>query len=66
MSAAGGGGASVAISPSKTIALGVVGGLIGIYATPFNPVLGPLLASLGAVCAIVWGADAIRRVEVTV
>jgi tetrahydromethanopterin S-methyltransferase subunit C len=62
MSAAGGGEASVAIAPSKTIALGVIGGLVGIYATPFNPVLGPLLASLGAVCAIVWGADAIRRV----
>jgi len=62
MSAAGGGEASVAIAPSKTIALGVIGGLIGIYATPINPVLGPLLASLGAVCAIVWGADAIRRV----
>jgi tetrahydromethanopterin S-methyltransferase subunit C len=62
MSAAGGGEAQVAIPPSRTIALGVVGGLIGIYATPINPVLGPLLASLGAVCAIVWGADAIRRV----
>ena len=62
MSTAGGGEPQLAIPPSRTIALGVVGGLIGIYATPFNPVLGPLLASLGAVCAIVWGADAIRRV----
>jgi tetrahydromethanopterin S-methyltransferase subunit C len=62
MSAAGGGGAAVAIAPSKTIALGVIGGLVGIYATPFHPVLGPLFASLGAVCAIIWGADAIRRV----
>jgi tetrahydromethanopterin S-methyltransferase subunit C len=62
MSAAGGGEASVAIPPSRTIALGVIGGLIGIYATPINPILGPLLAALGAVCAIVWGADAIRRV----
>jgi tetrahydromethanopterin S-methyltransferase subunit C len=62
MSAAGGGEAAVAIPPSKTMALGVIGGLIGIYATPINPILGPLLASLGAVCAIVWGADAIRRV----
>ena len=42
--------------------LGVIGGLIGIYVTPFNPVIGPLLAALGAVCAIVWGADAIRRI----
>ena len=62
MSAAGGGEAQLAIPPSRTIALGVVGGLIGIYATPLNPIIGPLLASLGAVCAIVWGADAIRRV----
>jgi tetrahydromethanopterin S-methyltransferase subunit C len=62
MSAAGGGEAAVAIPPSRTILLGVVGGLIGIYATPYNPILGPLLASLGAVCAIIWGADAIRRV----
>ena len=62
MSGAAGGEPTVAIPPSRTIALGVVGGLIGIYATPLNPVLGPLLAALGAVCAIVWGADAIRRV----
>ena len=48
------------ISHTRILALGVVGGLIGIYATPYNPILGPLLASLGAVCAIVWGADAIR------
>jgi tetrahydromethanopterin S-methyltransferase subunit C len=62
MSGAAGGEPSVAIPPSRTIALGVIGGLIGIYATPINPILGPLLASLGAVCAIIWGADAIRRV----
>ncbi len=62
MSAAGGGEAQLAIPPSRTIALGVIGGLIGIYATPINPIIGPLLASLGAVCAIIWGADAIRRV----
>ena len=48
------------ISHTRILALGVVGGLIGIYATPYNPILGPLLASLGAVCAIIWGADAIR------
>ena len=40
----------------------MIGGLLGIYATPINPILGPLLAALGAVCAIVWGADAIARV----
>lgn len=58
MSAAGGGPAGVAIPASRTIALGVIGGLVGIYLVP----LGPLFASLGAVAAIIWGADAIRRV----
>ncbi|MBU4534665.1 MAG: tetrahydromethanopterin S-methyltransferase subunit C [Euryarchaeota archaeon] len=62
MSVAAGGPAGAAISPGKLMALGIVGGLVGIYATPLNPVLGPLFSSLGAVCAIVWGADAIRRV----
>lgn len=62
MSVAGGGPAGAAISPTKTLALGVVGGLLGIYAASINPVLGPVFASLGAVCAIIWGADAIRRV----
>jgi tetrahydromethanopterin S-methyltransferase subunit C len=63
MSAAGGGPAGVAIPQSQTIALGVVGGLVGIYLLPFaGPVLGPLFAALGAVAAIIWGADAIRRV----
>ncbi|KAF5089284.1 tetrahydromethanopterin S-methyltransferase subunit MtrC [Methanobacterium aggregans] len=62
MSAAAGGAPEIGVSPTKTLALGVIGGLLGIYATPINPVLGPLFASLGAVCAIVWGADAIRRV----
>jgi len=63
MSAAGGGPAGVAIPATNTIALGVVGGLVGIYLLPFaGPVLGPLFAALGAVAAIIWGADAIRRV----
>ena len=63
MSAAGGGPAGVAVPATNTIALGVVGGLVGIYLLPFaGPVLGPLFAALGAVAAIIWGADAIRRV----
>jgi tetrahydromethanopterin S-methyltransferase subunit C len=60
--AAGGGGGEPAVNPKMTLAIGIVGGLVGIYATPINPILGPLLAALGAVCAIVWGADAIARV----
>lgn len=63
MSAAGGGPAGADVSASKTIALGVIGGLVGIYLVPFlGPVVGALTASLGAVAAIIWGADAIRRV----
>lgn len=63
MSAAGGGPAGVAVPASRTIALGVVGGLVGIYLLSIaGPVLGPLFAALGAVAAIIWGADAIRRV----
>ncbi|KZX17250.1 tetrahydromethanopterin S-methyltransferase subunit C [Methanobrevibacter cuticularis] len=62
MSVAGGGSSESAISPEKVLALGIIGGLIGIYLVSFNPVIGPVLAGLGAVCAIVWGVDAIRRV----
>ncbi|WP_297898602.1 tetrahydromethanopterin S-methyltransferase subunit MtrC [Methanobrevibacter sp.] len=62
MSAAGGGPTGGAIGAEKLLLLGVIGGLIGIYLVPFNPVFGPVFAALGGVCAIVWGADAIRRV----
>ncbi len=64
MSAAGGGPAGVAVEEWKTLALGIAGGLVGIYvcALNFNPVIGAVFASLGSVCAIVWGSDAIRSV----
>lgn len=62
MSVAAGGGSESAVSAGKLIALGLVGGLLGIYATPINPIIGPLCAAVGAVLGIVWGADAIRRV----
>lgn len=62
MSAAGGGPSGGAIGAEKLLALGIIGGLVGIYLVQFNPVFGPVLAALGGVCAIVWGADAIRRV----
>jgi tetrahydromethanopterin S-methyltransferase subunit C len=62
MSAAGGGPAGSAIKGEMLLALGVIGGLLGIFLVGFNPVLGPVLAALGGVCAIIWGADAIRRV----
>jgi len=60
--AGGGGGGEPAVNPTMTLALGVVGGLIGIYLTPFVPVIGPVFGALGAVAATIWGADAIARV----
>lgn len=63
MSAGGSGGpAGSAISSVHLLLLGIIGGLIGIYLTGINVIIGPVFACLGAVCAIVWGADAIRRV----
>ena len=69
MSAAGGGPAGSAISAGKLTALGIVGGLLGLYILGFSHgfgeigrIIGPLFAALGGVCAIIWGADAIRRV----
>jgi len=61
MSAAGGGPSGSAINPFILLAIGVIGGLVGIYLSGVK-VIGPVIAALGAVCAIVWGADAIRRV----
>jgi tetrahydromethanopterin S-methyltransferase subunit C len=62
MSVAAGGPTSAAIGAEKLLLLGVVGGLLGIFLIGINPVIGPVLAALGGVCAIIWGADAIRRV----
>lgn len=62
MSVAGGSGGESSVDPKMTAGVGIIGGLVGIYLTPISPVIGPLLAALGAVCAIVWGADAIARV----
>ena len=57
------GAAAGAVNSMHLLILGIVGGLIGIYLSGFlGDVIGPLFAGLGAVCAIVWGADAIRRV----
>ncbi len=61
MSAAGG----PAVNPMQILALGLIGGLILLYLpvlVPLGPMLGPLLFALGAVVAIIWGADAIARV----
>ena len=57
------GAAAGAVSSTHLLILGIVGGLIGIYLSGMlNETIGSLFGALGAVCAIVWGADAIRRV----
>lgn len=62
MSVGGSGEATGSISSVQLLVLGILGGLIGIYLSDINPIIGPVIAALGGVCAIVWGADAIRRV----
>ncbi len=54
-------------SPRQLLAIGVVGGLVGIYLAYFlNNMSGTawfsFFAGLGAVLAVFWGADAVRRV----
>ena len=57
------GAAAGAVSSTHLLILGIVGGLLCIYLSGFlGDVIGPVLAGIGAVLAIVWGADAIRRV----
>ena len=57
------GAAAGAVSSTTLLILGIVGGLICIYLSGFlGDVVGPVIAGIGAVLAIVWGADAIRRV----
>jgi tetrahydromethanopterin S-methyltransferase subunit C len=62
----GGGGAHAAIPQNNLIAFGLVGGIVGIYAAYFLvDMIGPsmsFLGALGAICGIVWGAAAVRRV----
>ena len=57
------GAAAGAVSSTMLLAVGIVGGLLCIYLSGFlSDILGPAIAAIGAVLAIVWGADAIRRV----
>ena len=57
------GAAAGAVSSTMLLALGIVGGLICIYLGGIvGGIIGPVIAAIGAVLAIVWGADAIRRV----
>ena len=61
---AGGSGAPAegAVDANVMLAIGIIGGLLGIYLSGINPVIGPVLSCLGAVCAILWGVIAIRSV----
>ena len=57
------GAAAGAVSSTMLLVVGIVGGLLCIYLSGFlGDVIGPVIAAIGAVLAIVWGADAIRRV----
>lgn len=61
---AGGSGAPAegAVNANVMLAVGIIGGLIGIYLSGINPIIGPVISCLGAVCAILWGVIAIRSV----
>ena len=57
------GAAAGAVSSTSLLLVGIVGGLLCIYLSGFlGNVVGPVVAGIGAVLAIVWGSDAIRRV----
>ncbi len=66
MSAVEGGPASGGLPPNKIIAIGVIGGLAGIYLTmlnqTFNTTIFSVMGGIGSIFAVVWGADAVRRV----
>lgn len=63
MSAGGAGGEAKGGYPPQTImALGIFGGLAGIYLGNFMPPAYSFFGGIGAICATVWGADAVRRV----
>lgn len=66
MSGGGSGEAKLKYPPQTIIGLGVVGGLVGVYAGHFlatgvSPIFS-FIGALGAICAAIWGADAVRRV----
>jgi tetrahydromethanopterin S-methyltransferase subunit C len=46
------------VPPNTLTMFGIIGGLVGIYISPYFPTAG----ALGAMCAVVWGADSVRRV----
>ncbi len=62
MSAGGAGEAKGGYSPQTIMALGIIGGLAGIYLGNYMPPAYSFFGGIGAICATVWGADAVRRV----
>ena len=57
------GAAAGAVNSTHLLIMGIVGGLLCIYLSGFlGDIIGPVIAGIGAVLAIVWGSDAIRRV----
>ncbi|VVB91050.1 Tetrahydromethanopterin S-methyltransferase subunit C [uncultured archaeon] len=50
------------ISPENLAAFGIIGGLLGIYLSPLFPPYTSIFGALGAICAVIWGAEAVRRV----
>ena len=66
MSAVEGGPTGGNLPPNTIIAIGVIGGLAGIYLTMLNQTMNTTIFSvmggIGSIFAVVWGADAVRRV----
>ena len=66
MSAVEGGPATGGLAPNTIIAIGVIGGLAGIYLTmlnkTFDTTIFSVMGGIGSIFAVVWGADAVRRV----
>ena len=57
------GAAAGEVNSLHLLIMGIVGGLLCIYLSGFlGDIVGPVVAGIGAVLAIIWGADAIRRV----
>ncbi len=46
------------ITPINLMLFGIIGELVGIYLSPYFPTAG----ALGAICAVIWSAEAVRRV----
>ncbi len=50
------------ITPINLLLFGIIGGLVGIYLTPIFPPYTSIFGALGAICAVIWSAEAVRRV----